>query len=204
MVNRTIRTEHTVTHYPGLDLTDPIARTICDKGVTMSQSVNLNAIADRQAITDLIYRYCRAVDRIDIALGQSIWHENGTADYGEFYRGDGRGVIDLICEQHQHTLQCSHQVSNILIEVDGDHAASEAYVTANLRVKSGDEIKQITVWSRYIDQWSRRNDHWGLEKRTAITDFDEIRDVAPIKNHHTGRRDHSDPSYSALPPIGNR
>lgn len=34
-------------------------------------------VADRQAVAELIYRYCRAVDRLDIALGHSIWHEDG-------------------------------------------------------------------------------------------------------------------------------
>lgn len=57
-----------------------------------------NALADRQAITDLIYRYCRSVDRLDIPLGYSIWHDAATADYGaDVYQGDGRGAIDHIC-----------------------------------------------------------------------------------------------------------
>src|SRR5437764_1133255 len=93
----------------------------------------LQTLADRQAITELIYRYCRAVDRLDKPLGYSIWHEGGLADYGEsVYQGDGRGVIDFICAQHLHTLHHSHQVSNILIDLNGDRAGSEAYVTASL------------------------------------------------------------------------
>jgi hypothetical protein len=39
----------------------------------------IQALADRQAVTDQIYRYCRAMDRIDHALGYSIWHPDGTA-----------------------------------------------------------------------------------------------------------------------------
>lgn len=35
----------------------------------------LAALVDRQQITDLIYRYCRSVDRLDIPLGHSVWHE---------------------------------------------------------------------------------------------------------------------------------
>ena len=34
----------------------------------------------KQAITELLYRYCRAVDRIDIPLGHSIWHDDAQAD----------------------------------------------------------------------------------------------------------------------------
>jgi hypothetical protein len=157
------------------------------------------AIADRQAITDLIYRYCRSVDRLDVPLGHAIWHADGYADYGAaVYQGDGRGVIDHICGQHLHTLHHSHQVSNIVIDLDGDTAGSESYVTANLRVKRGDTLMQMSVWGRYIDRWSRRDGRWGLDHRLSIRDFDEARPVTAMYDHDIGRRDASDPSYAVL------
>jgi len=167
----------------------------------MNNSELLQSLADRQSITDLIYRYCRAVDRIDHALGYSIWHDDGIADYGAYYKGEGRGVIDLICSHHQHLLHHSHQVSNILITLgvdgDGDKACSEAYVTATLRMGQEGQIKQISVWSRYIDQWSRRDGRWGIDKRVTVRDFDEIRDVIPMSASESSR-DRNDPSYAAL------
>jgi hypothetical protein len=162
-------------------------------------AAELQDVADRQAITDLIYRYCRSVDRLDIPLGHSIWHQDGYADYGAaVYQGNGRGVIDHICAQHRHTLHHSHQVSNIIIDLDGGRAGSESYVTASLRVRRGEQLKHMTVWGRYIDQWSRRDGRWGLDKRISIRDFDEVRDVTAMYEHDTGRRDRSDPSYSVL------
>lgn len=159
----------------------------------------LQEVADRLAIVDLIHRYCRSVDRLDIPLGHSIWHEDGIADYGAaVYQGNGRGVIDHICAQHLHTLHHSHQVSNILIDLDGDRAGSEAYVTASLRILRDGQLKQMTVWGRYVDRWSRRNGRWGLDKRLSIRDFDEVRDVVAMGAHDTGRRDRSDPSYEVL------
>lgn len=165
----------------------------------MSSAADLQDVADRQAITDLIYRYCRSVDRLDIRLGHSIWHEDGHADYGAaVYQGNGRGVIDYICAQHRHTLHHSHQVSNIIIDLDGDRAGSESYVTASLRVRRGAQLKHMTVWGRYIDQWSRRDGRWGLDKRISVRDFDEVRDVTAMYEHDTGHRDRTDPSYSVL------
>ncbi|WP_295637263.1 nuclear transport factor 2 family protein, partial [Novosphingobium sp.] len=115
----------------------------------------IQALADRQAITDQIYRYCRAMDRIDHQLGYSIWHDDGTADYGAaVFAGLGRDFIDHVCRQHAGLLCHSHQVTNIVIELDGDRAASEAYVTANLRMIREGKLLQMTVLSRYIDRWS--------------------------------------------------
>ena len=165
----------------------------------MRSAVELQDVADRQAITDLIYRYCRSVDRLDIPLGHSIWHQDGYADYGAaVYQGNGRGVIDHICAQHRSALQHSHQVSNIIIDLDADRAGSESYVTATLRVRSGEQLKQLTIWGRYIDEWSRRESRWGLDKRLSVRDFDEVRDVTSLYEHDTGRRDRTDPSYPVL------
>jgi hypothetical protein len=161
----------------------------------------LRAAVDRQQITDLIYRYCRAVDRIDVELGYSVWHPDGTAQYEDFYTGTGRGLIDKVCAQHRALLCHSHQISNIIIELDGEHAASESYVTATLRVQDGERLRQIMVWSRYIDRWSRRNSRWGIDKRVNIRDFDEIRDVVAMSQPQWGRRDPSDPSYEAFKPF---
>ena len=161
--------------------------------------VALQQLADQQTITGLIYRYCRAVDRLDIPLGHSIWHDDGYADYGkEVYQGPGRGVIDHICAQHLHTLHHSHQVTNIVLELDGDRAGSESYVMAALRVRRGDQLLQMSIWGRYIDSWSRRDGRWGLDRRLSIRDFDEVRPVQAMYDHDIGRRDRDDPSYRVL------
>ena len=155
--------------------------------------------ADRAEITELLHRYCRSVDRLDEPLGHSVWHPDGTADYGEdFYVGSGRGVIDLICRQHRGLAVHSHQLSNILIDLDGDRAGSESACFANLRMERGGKLVQMTVWTRYLDRWSKRGGRWGIEHRRAVRDFDEVREVTPLSAKHQGRRDRDDPSYAVL------
>jgi hypothetical protein len=159
----------------------------------------LRTIADRQEITDQLYRYCRAMDRIDHELGYSIWHEDGTADYGaDVWQGSGRGFIDNVAIQHRQLLQHSHQVTNIIIELDSDEAVSESYVTAWLRMERGGKLMQMTVISRYLDRWSRRDRRWAIDHRQVVMDMDEIREVTVMKRHDVARRDRSDPSYALL------
>ena len=38
-------------------------------------------------------------------------------------------------------------------------------------------MKQITTWGRYIDQWSRRDGRWAIDKRIMIRDFAEIKAI---------------------------
>ena len=154
---------------------------------------------DRRAIADLIHVYCRSVDRLDVPLGHSIWHEGATADYGaSFHQGPGKAVIDKICASHSGLLAHSHQISNILIMLDGDRAGSESYCTATLRLHRGETMMQMSVWTRYVDRWSYRAGRWGLDHRIAIRDFDEISPVTALSHPDMGSRDRSDPSYAAL------
>ena len=165
----------------------------------MNDIARLEKTADRQEITDLIYRYCRAMDRMDHEQGYAIWHEDGTADYGaEVWQGSGRGFVDQVCVQHSGLLRHSHQVTNIVIELDGDRAGSESYYTTALRMMRGDVAHEIRVWGRYIDTWSKRDGRWGIDHRIALRDFDDIRAVTPMSDDQRSRRDRDDPSYTVL------
>ena len=70
----------------------------------------LDQIASKQAITEKLYQYCRAVDRLDQALGYGVWHEDGLADYGPMFQGTGRGFIDWVFDQHLKLVCSSRSV----------------------------------------------------------------------------------------------
>ncbi|SMB26537.1 conserved protein of unknown function [Sterolibacterium denitrificans] len=167
-------------------------------------TISLQALSDRQAITDLIYSYCRSMDRMDRELGYSVWHEDGVADYGSIYCGSGRQFVDWVCEIHQSMTSHSHQISNILLQLNGDRAGSESYVTVALRFNHEGKLKQETVRGRYLDRWSRRNGQWGIEQRIFVVDFEEIREVATSSIEGWGRRDPADMSYDVLSLSGKR
>lgn len=166
----------------------------------MPSDSEIQALVDKQAIRDLIHTYCRAVDRLDVPLGHSIWHDDGYADYGaSYYQGLGRGVIDTICQHHVGLLSHSHQVTNILIELDGDDAGSESYVNASMRMEREDKLYHIGVWGRYLDRWQRRDGRWGLLHRVAVVDHQELRETEDMPSHGLPpARDLSDPSYQIL------
>lgn len=171
----------------------------------MDATAILRELADKDAIRDLIHRYCRAVDRLDVSLGHSVWHEDGLADYGEdYYQGPGKGVIDKICADHTRMLSHSHQVTNVLIVVHDDQAGSESYVNGTMRALRGEEVLQIGVWARYCDRWEKRMGRWGLLHRTVVFDHEEIRPVTAMDHRSKGTRDHADPSYAAFDLEGGR
>lgn len=156
-----------------------------------------DAAADRLAIMDQVYRYCRAVDRLDVPLGHSVFHADATATFPT-YQGSGRGWIDYICIEHRNFLHHSHQVTNVIIDLEGDRAGSESYVFATLRSTQDGKVMQHQFWARYIDAWSKRGGQWALDDRECVIDFASVDEVTPLGEHARTKRDRGDPSYAVL------
>jgi SnoaL-like domain len=154
-------------------------------------------LADTQAIQRQIYNYCRSVDRLDVPLGHGVFHADAVADFPT-YQGTGRGWIDFICVEHLNFLHHSHQVTNVLIDVAGDKAGSEAYFLANLRQMEGERLVHRMFSARYIDTWSKRDGCWAIDRRDCVVDFSEVRDVTSLGEDARSARDHTDPSYGVL------
>lgn len=165
----------------------------------MTDAETLRALADKQAITELLYRYCRAVDRIDVPLGHSIWHDDAEADYGaDYYQGPGKQVIDTICRHHAGLVSHSHNVTNVIIDLAGDRAGSEAYVYGTMRMEKDGQLHQLGVWGRYLDSWEKREGRWGIVRRRVVFDHEEIRPVTPMGRKSNQAHDRTDPSYAVL------
>jgi len=168
----------------------------------MDTNPGLDELLAKQAITEVIYRYCRALDRMDRALALTIWHPDGTADYGPtMYQGSGPGFVDWVWPAHESMLGHSHQIGNILVEVDGDRAGSEAYVTATLwaELEPG-ALTTIVSRGRYVDTWSRRAGVWAIDHRRFAEDLTIVtaHPGATVPDGSPARRDRTDPSYSVL------
>jgi hypothetical protein len=130
----------------------------------------LDTMLAKQAITEVLYRYCHAVDRIDPDLGAMIWHEDGLAHYEGIFDGTGAEFIDFVFALHRGCDATSHQLTNVLIEVEGERATSESYVTACIRAFGVD----VVIRGRYVDIWSRRAGAWRIDERRYTNDINQI------------------------------
>ncbi|BEP46256.1 hypothetical protein GmRootV15_68450 (plasmid) [Variovorax sp. V15] len=58
----------------------------------MSGQASLEALLDREAIRDCLYRYCRGIDRCDEAALRSAYWEDATDCHGA-WKGSAEGFI---------------------------------------------------------------------------------------------------------------
>ena len=111
------------------------------------------------------------------------------------FQGGADALLNWMWKVHAGMQVHSHQLTNILIELDGDRAASETYATVVLRTR-GDAALDIFVRGRYLDRWSRRDGIWAMDHRIHVPDHTTTLSVPErLPSEAAGARDRSDPSY---------
>ena len=167
----------------------------------MIEKTYLNELIAKESIRDVIYKYCRAMDRIDREMGYSVFSPKCQVDYGIWFKGTAYGFVDWVSDFHSSKiLATSHQVSNIMIQVNGDKAGSETYVHVVLRSVSEDgRLQEQMGLGRYIDEWAIINGEWKITERKYVMDISDIRDITTDAGQTGGgSRDKTDPSYTVL------
>lgn len=132
---------------------------------------DLSTLLAKQEITEMLHRYCYAMDANDRELGYQVWHPDGTAHYEGMFEGLGRDFVDFGQGGHESAFKggTSHQLTNILIDVDGERATSSSCVTAAARI--GETELLYIIRGRYHDEWSRRDGIWRIDHRHFKTDL---------------------------------
>jgi SnoaL-like protein len=163
----------------------------------------LEILLAERAIRRVLQNYCRAIDRLDRALMLTVWHPDATVDYVDLFTGTAAGVTDHFMQSHLKFEAHSHQVTNLTVKVDGDRAASEAYVTARLRWKEHESGRPVdmVVAGRYLDRWSKRDGVWAIDHRVYHNDVHSEYEVVGGMGWNS-RRDREDTAYALLASVG--
>jgi len=151
-------------------------------------------LSARFDIQERLHDYVRAMDRIDRELGKTVWHEDGTTDYGPTsYHGTGWGFVDWVSDFHEGLVSTAHHLGSMSLRIGGDRAISETYV--GVVMHSVDDC--INASGRYLDQWEKRGGLWKIVHRRTVIDMFETRPLG-VALDPQGARDRSDPSYAVL------
>jgi aminoglycoside phosphotransferase (APT) family kinase protein len=170
-------------------------------------------IADRCMIEDLLYRWCRAVDRLDKQGMLDVFWPGAIDSHGP-YIGPVEGLVDWILVRHKPIKVSSHFIGNLLIEfVTPALALVETYVRTIQQYPpeakaqlaqftggaTGGESTSTDIFtsSRYMDHVERRGGQWRIARRDLIQDWKRLDDVKyqalqPHEGWIIGRRDGQD------------
>ena len=79
----------------------------------------LRALLDKQAIHEVLMRYCRGIDRCDEELLRSAYHHDATDNHGQF-NGKAADFVPWAIKSLRRDERTTHFLCNELIEVEGD------------------------------------------------------------------------------------
>jgi hypothetical protein len=138
----------------------------------LSTEEQLKRLVDIQAIRDVLALYCRAQDRCDLELLQSVFHEDAVDDHGGVFEGSARDFCGFAIEKLRQCEAVTHHLCQVLVDVSGNVASSEAYALAFHRVRVQGELYDSFWSARIYDELELRADRlWKISKRHVAYDW---------------------------------
>jgi ketosteroid isomerase-like protein len=125
----------------------------------------LDRLESELAIQRLVHEYCHGADKRDRARFAAIWTDDAVWQVGEDQAFEG---VEAICEavawQWRTFEQMYHWTSNLVVTVNGDHAAGETDVGVTIGFSDGRWLRGGGI---YRDQYLRTATGWRISRREA-------------------------------------
>ena len=167
----------------------------------MTVGPDVQALLDQQAIRNVVLRYCRGIDRLDLELVRACYHPDATDDHGGFV-GTRDEYVEWVGGVLQRFTGTMHLVANQLVELGGDVARSETYgVAYHHGDPPTDPRCNFTTGFRYVDRFERRDGEWRIATRVAVREWthtvtaEQQVVIPPERDGRRGQRDRSDAVY---------
>jgi hypothetical protein len=166
-------------------------------------TLSIQQISDRLEIYDILMKYFRGVDRMDIELIRSCFCDGAPMDYPPFYKGDRDGWIEWA--QGPDVLagftRTFHFAGNFQIELGSDIATTEIYAIPQHSTKEESPYHGafVSVWMRYLDRFERHDEQWRIADRHVVVEWlrQDTADMwSEVPEYALGRRGRNDPSYT--------
>jgi len=166
----------------------------------VSDHDELQRLVAEAEIRRVVACYCRGIDRLDLDLVRSCYHDDAHDEHGSF-----AGSVDAYLEWVQPLLEkydaTMHFIGNQLVEFDdADTAWVETYGMSVHRSASDAPHLKLTTGFRFVDRFERRHGAWKIAQRVAVPDW-SLRhrpdDWWPLPEHHRlGQRGPGDAVYT--------
>jgi len=162
----------------------------------------LQEMLDEHQLRRLVHRYCRAVDRGDVAELRGLYHHDAEDAHGGFSSGPVTDFIDQLVASRPYLRSMQHHVTTANFAIEGETAEGEIYTIATHTFMAGDRDVDLVVGGRYLDRYEKRDGVWKILERAIVTDSAQLNDPSTVTFRHpitrdtpTGSMGTDDPSY---------
>jgi 3-phenylpropionate/cinnamic acid dioxygenase small subunit len=125
---------------------------------------------DEAEISDVLIRYATGIDQRDWPLFRTCWTHDVDADYDQLGQLKGVDAItDVMIRMHEAMGPTYHQLSNFVINIDGDRAVVKSYVHAVLMLTPDDSKNWVDAVGHYDDVFIHTAEGWRIGRRVSRT-----------------------------------
>jgi ketosteroid isomerase-like protein len=128
-----------------------------------------HALADKQAITEVLYAYCAHLDEMDLDALCALFTADCVVDYGPepHLRSLGARALHRDLARMWRWSRTSHHLSNVTVRLDADGrgAAARSYVLAWHERPDG---STATMMGQYHDRLVRADGRWLIASRRQL------------------------------------
>jgi hypothetical protein len=137
----------------------------------MSRDPALQALLDKQAITEVIARYSRTLDWLDEAGQASCYWPEAAIDYG-FFQGTAADFLPVVMEIERGSQRRWHFLAGLQIALNSASSASTECYGLATGVRAAAGVWTGTIYGgRYLDEFEKRGDEWRIAKRRYVMDW---------------------------------
>ena len=144
----------------------------------------LAELRDREAIREVIHRYCQAVDRCDLEMLKSCYHRDGYDDHG-FFAGNAHEFAEYVIPCLERVDSSMHSITNTRFRFEGERCATTSQWHVVHRLKQEEGFTDFLHQGRYLDVWEKRDGEWKILHRVIAGDFDRWVHTLDIRSQAT-------------------
>jgi SnoaL-like domain len=137
----------------------------------MTRDPEVQALLDKQAISEVMARYSRTLDWLDDAGQASCYWPDAAIDYG-FFKGTAADFLPVVMQIERASQRRWHFLGGLQIKLQSNSSASaESYGIAT-GVREADGVWTGNMYGgRYLDEFEKRDGEWRISARQFIMDW---------------------------------
>ncbi len=158
----------------------------------MQDSDALRVILDRQAVLDVLHAYCRLADVQDHGrLVQEVFASDGSDDHGGGAVQGRAAIRAWFDDAVKNVAACFHNVSNVVIQIDGDHATMRSNVISWTWTRANAHLGPVrpadyALAVSYVDELSRYPEGWRIDRRKLVSNGTSVLAVGELPTSQRG------------------
>lgn len=143
---------------------------------TADDQALLHELAAKDAIATKLGDFCRGLDRRDVELAMSAFHDDGVDVHPPLGTWTAAEMPQRMREAFEQMFTDSQYLMAFpRIEVVGERASSEVYVWCAKRTPEQDEVGIAYLRLSgmvYLDRWERRGGDWRIARRRFVPSWE--------------------------------